>query len=135
MKLFFGLAVPFLDHVGVRSGQWGAGTTSVRLDGGPQLTNHFGDVHGGVLATMLDVAMASAARSQYPGAAGVVTVDMSLQFIGSAKGEHAGGLTAEGRVVRAGRTLAFCEADVKSADGRLIAKAVGTFSVRQKENP
>jgi uncharacterized protein (TIGR00369 family) len=126
MQRFFGLEVPFLDLLGVQSKVWEKGHTSLALEPRPELTNHFGDVHGGVVSTLLDIAMSSAARSLYPDAAGVVTVDMSLQFMRSASGA----LLAEGRVVQAGKTTAFCEAEVRDASGELVAKAIGTFKVR-----
>ena len=128
MKPFFGLEVPFLDLIGVSSEHWEPGRSSVSLQARPELTNHFGVFHGGVLATLLDVAMASAARSLYPDAAGGVTIDMSLQYMRAATGA----LRAEGRVVQGGRSMAFCEADLHDAGGQLLAKAIGTFKVRER---
>lgn len=128
MKEFFGLEVPFLDLIGVSSEHWEPGKTTVSLRPRPDLTNHFGIFHGGVLATLLDVAMASAARSLYPEAAGVVTVDMSLQYMRPASGT----LQAEGRVVQSGRSTVFCEADLRDEAGQLLAKAIGTFKVRER---
>ena len=126
MQPFFGLEVPFLDLLGVQSHVWEKGHTTLSLEPRPDLTNHFGDVHGGVVSTLLDIAMSSAARSLYPDAAGVVTVDMTLQFMRPASGT----LHAEGRVVQGGKTTAFCEAELRDAQGRRVAKAIGTFKVR-----
>ncbi len=46
-------------------------------------------------------------------------------------------MIAEGRIVRAGRSLAFCEADVRTVDGELVAKASGLFkpSLRKSQVP
>jgi uncharacterized protein (TIGR00369 family) len=126
MQPFFGLEVPFLALLGVQSQLWEKGHTTLMLEPRPELTNHFGDVHGGVVTTLLDIAMSSAARSLYPDAAGVVTMDMSLQFMRSARGT----LHAEGRVVQGGKSTAFCEAELRDAAGERIAKAIGTFKVR-----
>lgn len=126
MKPFFGLLVPFLDFLGVSGDDRPPGRSRLSIQPRAELTNHFGDVHGGVLATMLDVAMSSAARAQYPQAAGVVTVDLSVQFLSAGRGA----ITAEGRVVKAGRTTAFCDAEVRAEDGEVIARAMGTFVVR-----
>jgi acyl-coenzyme A thioesterase PaaI-like protein len=62
----------------------------------PELYNSWQYAHGGVVMTLLDVTMGSAARSSVPHAAGVVTVDMSVSFIAAGQGR----LTVEGRVLR-----------------------------------
>lgn len=129
MKQFFGLDVPFLDLLGVSSDCWEKGRTRISLQPRPELTNHFGSYHGGVIATLLDIAMASSARSLYPDAQGVVTVDMSLQYLRAGKGA----LTAEGRVVQGGKTTAFCESQVNDEAGQLVARAIGTFAVRPRD--
>jgi acyl-coenzyme A thioesterase PaaI-like protein len=36
-------------------------------------------------------------------------------------------MTAEGKVLRAGRSIVFCEAEVRAADGALVARASGLF--------
>jgi len=41
-----------------------------------------------------------------------------------------GRLTATGRATGGGRSVCFCEADISDADGRLVAKAMGTFRYR-----
>jgi len=125
---FFGVVVPFLNLVGVRGESFEPGQTTVALDPRPELTNHFGGVHGGALATMLDVAMASAARSLHP-EEGAVTVSMTMNFLRSGEGR----LTAAGRVRQAGRSLVFCEAEVHDEAGHLVATSSGTFKVRRKQ--
>lgn len=119
---FFGVHVPFLAWLDVRGIEWGAGSARLALALRPELLNSLGAAHGGVVCTLLDVAMAAAARSDDP-AARVVTVDMSVQFIRA----RAGMLHAEGRLLRLTRSLAFCEADLRDAGGELIAKSIGTF--------
>ena len=125
---FFGVVVPFLNLVGIRGDRFDPGQTSVSLEPRPELTNHFGGMHGGALATMLDVAMASAARSLHP-EEGAVTVSMTMNFLRSGEGR----LTAAGRVRQAGRSLVFCEAEVTDEAGHTVATAIGTFKVRRKQ--
>jgi uncharacterized protein (TIGR00369 family) len=72
---------------------------------------------------MLDVAMGSAAR--LASGSSVITVDMQSAFLAPGRGD----LSAEGRVVRPGRSLIFCEGEVRDAEGALIAKASGLFKV------
>ncbi len=68
--------------------------------------------HGGVTCTLLDIAMGSAARRlvDLP----VMTLDMQTSFIAPGRGV----LLAEGRVIRAGRSVVFCEGEVRTESGR-----------------
>ena len=54
---------------------------------------------------------------------GVVTIEMKTSFLQPGQGRLAG----HGRCVHRTRTMAFCEADVVDAAGRLVARASGTF--------
>jgi uncharacterized protein (TIGR00369 family) len=119
---FFGVHVPFLAMLDVRGVEWGDGFARLELTLRPELMNSLGAAHGGVVCTLLDIAMAAAARSDDP-ASRVVTVDMSVQFVRPG----AGVLTAEGRVARLTRSLAFCDADLRDANGELCAKSHGVF--------
>jgi len=119
---FFGVHVPFLAWLDVRGIEWKAGSARLELALRPELMNSLGAAHGGVVCTLLDVAMAAAARSEDPKSR-VVTVDMSAQFIRAG----AGTLVAEGRLLQHTRSLAFCEADLRDASGQLLAKSIGTF--------
>jgi len=106
---FFGVEIPFLDLLGARPGHREKGRAVVSLELREKLTNSWGFAHGGVVMTLLDVAMGSAVRSTVPPGLGVVTVNLGVTFLHSA----AGSLTAEGRVLRGGRTLVFCEGEAR----------------------
>jgi len=82
-------------------------------------------VHGGVLMTMLDVALASAGRALDETCNGALTVEMKVNFIAAAMGPVLG----EGRAQRAGRSLIFSEGELRGEDGTLLAKATGTFKL------
>ena len=59
-----------------------------------------------------------------------MTLDMQTQFIAPGRGT----LTGEGRIVKAGRSLVFVEADVHDEDGTLVAKASAIFKgARRRE--
>lgn len=127
MNKFFGVVVPFLELLGVRGERSQAGATEVTLEVRPELMNHFHGVHGGVVATLLDVAMASAARSLHPQAIGAVTVSMTLNYLRSA---GAGPLVAHGKVRQSGRSLVFCDGELRDEAGHVVATAMGTFKLR-----
>jgi uncharacterized protein (TIGR00369 family) len=120
--------IPFTEHLGIRVGELRDGVARVALELKPEHTNSFGTAHGGVLMTLLDVALCQAARTQHPDAAGIMTIDISTSFIAAGTGT----LVAEGRVLKPGRTTIFAEAEVRNADGTLVAKAIGTVRARAK---
>jgi uncharacterized protein (TIGR00369 family) len=125
---FFGLQVPFLDLLGARAESRGDGRAVVSLDLRKDLTNSWGSAHGGVVTSLLDVAMGVAAMASDSHATGVVTVNLSVTFVRSG----AGTLVAEGRLMRGGRSLAFCEGEVRDGSGDVLAKGVGTFKVKHR---
>lgn len=125
----FGLSVPFLDLLGVHIEKFEQGSSRISMKVRKDLTNSWEFAHGGVVMTLLDTALATAAMSTEPGAPGLLTVSLSVSFISAA----AGALTAEGRVIRGGKSLVFSEGEVRAADGTIVAKGVGTFKVRPRQ--
>jgi uncharacterized protein (TIGR00369 family) len=122
-----GRRIPFASHLGIRLIAHGGGQAAVEVDLLPELTNSFEAAHGGVIMTLLDIAMAMSARSLDPKAVGAITVEMKTSFISTGKGR----LLAEGRCLHFGKSVAFCEGEAKDPDGKLVAKASGTFMVRR----
>ena len=86
--------------------------------------------YGGVIMSLLDVALCTAARTLHPESIGVITIDLSTSFIGGASGKK---LFADARVMRDGRSMSFVEAEAKNEDGSLVAKAIATVRVRHKK--
>ncbi len=118
-------SVPFLGLLGVVQEPAGPGRSRIRLpELRDDLSNRLPAAHGGVVMTLLDVAMARAATSQ-PGAPSttVVTVEMSTRFVRPGRGP----LVAEGAVLHAGGSLCTCEASLRDEAGDLVATAMGTF--------
>lgn len=122
--------IPFVSHLKILTETLGEGTALLSLPIEPHLTNSLGTVHGGVIMSLLDVALCTAARTLHPESIGVVTIDMSTSFIGGGSGAR---LIAEARVMKDARTMSFVEAEARNADGALVAKAIATVRVRQKE--
>ena len=122
---------PFVAHLGIERRMSEAGVSELLLAPRPEHLNSFGVVHGGVLMTLLDVAMAAAARSLQAGM-GVVTIELKTSFLRPARGP----LCGAGRVVQRGATLCFAEASISDAAGRVCARASGTFKyVRRQSAP
>ena len=119
--------IPFVAHLRILTEALGDGTARLSLPVEPEFTNSMGTVHGGVIMSLLDVALCTAARTLHPESIGVVTIDMSTAFIGGGKGAR---LAAEARVLRNGRSTIFVEGEAKNDDGSLVAKAMATVRVR-----
>jgi uncharacterized protein (TIGR00369 family) len=122
--------IPFVAHLGLVTEELGQGTARLSMPLPEHFTNSLGTAHGGVIMSLLDVALCTAARTLHPDSIGVVTIDMSTSFIGGGSGER---LIAVARVLRDGRSMTFVEAEAKNADGSLVAKAIGTVKVRLRE--
>ena len=81
-------------------------------------------MHGGVIAALADTAAAVAAYTMVPPGTEIVTIELKINYLLQVSG---GILTAEGRVLRAGRNFIVVECDVTRVDGSLAAKALMTF--------
>jgi uncharacterized protein (TIGR00369 family) len=126
----FGADIPFASLCGVEALGFENGKTRLRLALKPEHGNNLGIAHGGVICTLLDIAMGTAARCTI--GLPVMTLDMQASFIGPGRGV----LIGEGRVLRAGRSILFCEAEVTTEDtGELIAKASGVFKPARAKGP
>ena len=122
--------IPFLQHLKIQTDALGEGSARLSLPIEREFTNSLGTAHGGVIMSLLDVAVCTAARTLHPDSVGVITIDMSVSFIGGASGER---LLAEARVLKDGRSMSFTEAEARNGDGSLVAKAIATVRVRFKD--
>lgn len=120
-------AAPFIEWMGVTLVSAKAGQVRLQVVQKPDLNNRRGVIHGGVLATLLDSAMARAARTMEEGLELGGTVDLHVQFMAPA----AGTLTATGFVDSQSRSLAFCRGEVRDTGGVLVATAIATMRLRR----
>jgi uncharacterized protein (TIGR00369 family) len=126
----FGATIPFADHCGIEEIGFVDGRTRIRLVLGPEHANNLGIAHGGVICTLLDIAMGTVARSTV--GRPVITLDMQTAFLAPGRGT----LIGEGRILRAGLSTIFCEAEVRNEAGELVAKGSGVFkATRLKSGP
>jgi uncharacterized protein (TIGR00369 family) len=115
--------VPFTRLLGARREFSEGGRARLVLDARPDLGNVIGAVHGGVVFTLMDVAMASAAVSVLDFTRTAVTLNMNSSFLEPGRGT----LTADGSVVHHDDSVAWCRAAVTDAAGRVIAQAQASF--------
>ena len=116
---------PFIDFLGAHLVEWETDYCSWKLEVTSQHTNTQGSLHGGVIATLLDVACGYAGfcpdngRLEHRAA----TLSLSIQYLAKA---HSGTLLARGHRIGGGHRIFFAEAQLLSGD-QLIATASGSF--------
>ena len=120
--LDFGVEIPFVTHLGFEMVRMQDGASELHYEALPEHLTSFGVTHGGASMTLLDVTMATAARSVAP-EMGVVTIEMKTSFMQAAQGP----LVAKGGLMHRTATMAFTEATVFDAKGRPCTHATGTF--------
>lgn len=96
--------------------------------------NPIGSVHGGYAATLLDSACGCAVHSRLPAGQGYTTLELKVAYH-RALSETSGPVRAEGKVISLGRRVAFSEARLVDARGRLCASATSTLLVYPMDQP
>jgi len=96
-------------HIGADVGDIGPGRCEIRLPYNDDLSQQHGFFHGGIIGTIADSAGGYAAFTLMEDGDGILTVEYKLNIIAPADGEL---LIARGEIVKAGRTLSVCRADV-----------------------
>ena len=128
--LNFGADIPFVKELGFTLHHMQSGTSELHFEARPEHMNSYAVTHGGATMTLLDVTLATAARSDTPDM-GVVTIEMKTSFMHPARGP----LVAKGRLLHRTRSLAFVEGAVYDAEGRVCSHATGTFKYVPKAVP
>jgi uncharacterized protein (TIGR00369 family) len=121
----FGVEIPFVSLLGFELLRFDGGQSEIAYAPKDDHLNSFSVTHGGALMTLLDVSMASAARSVTPDM-GVVTIEMKTSFMQPAV-PGSGPLVAKGTLMHRTATMAFTQSTVFDAAGKACAHATGTF--------
>lgn len=106
-----------------------AGRVAIRLPFREDLTQQHGFLHAGTIAAVADSACGYAALSMMPADAAVLSIEFKVNMLAPAKGDA---IIARAEVIRPGRTIMVCRADVHAVDGgseKLVAAMQGTMMV------
>lgn len=98
-----------MKHLGAELIELTAGHVTIRVPFRAELTQQHNYFHAGVSGAIADSACGYAAYTLMPAESSVLTVEYKLNLLAPAEGEE---LTARARVLRSGRTLKICAADV-----------------------
>lgn len=101
----------------------GKGRAEISFPFKKAISRRGGMVHGGIIMYSLDNACGIAVMSVNPGV-DQLTTDLNVNFLEPLR---VGPFRATGKVIRAGKTLAVAEGEVRDANGKLCARSLGTW--------
>lgn len=117
---------PYCRHLGMRLTGIGPGRATISAAFRPALVTAGTTLHGGAVASVVDTAAMAAAWSVADPSCDRwgTSVTLSLSFMAPASEED---IEARAKVLRRGRTLVFCEVEVRTASGNVVAKGLVTY--------
>ncbi|HVP96981.1 PaaI family thioesterase [Methanoregula sp.] len=121
-------ANPFFGLTGIDVVSMGEGRAMLKMAVRQDMHNGVGWLQGGMLVALADEAMALALYPLLEASEGIATISESTSFI---KGVREGTLIAEGRVIRKGRRVAFCEGEVRidNTEKTVLSRTTASFAV------
>ncbi len=127
-------ATPIHAHFGIDLTDISPGCVRVRMPSRGEFTQQNGYLQAGVLVSLADAAAGMAAWTLLAEIENLLSVNINVQLMRAADGK---GFVAEGRVVRAGSRLMFCEAEVWAEDDpgcKRLIRASMTMAVLTAES-
>ncbi|WP_417671487.1 PaaI family thioesterase [Roseibium sp.] len=100
---------PFMEHLGAVLTHVAPGAIDIEMDLKPELTQQHGFFHAGSTSSIADSAAGYAALTLFPAGSGVLTTEFKVNLLNPARAPR---MVARGRVIKPGRTLTICRADV-----------------------
>jgi uncharacterized protein (TIGR00369 family) len=116
-------APPIAKLIGFELTDISEGRAVVKLQTGSQHANPMGTLHGGILCDIADAAMGLAYASNLAESETFTTLELKISFL---KPVWNATLTAEGKVLKQGRTVGLAECHIRDEEGNLIAHATST---------
>ncbi len=95
----------------------------LRLPYRDEVSNGSGTIHGGILATLADTAVAFALSTNFDGKMGFATADLTIHFLRRARGD----VWARARIVKKGRRINIGDVEIVDAEGRPVARVLASF--------
>ena len=108
-----------IEYVGMTDGAY-----VIDLELGPKHMSRAMRAHGGVLFTLLDTALGRSVLDALPEGRGCATVEIKVNYFRPVQG---GRIRARGRLRELTRSLAYADGDIVNEEGKVLARASGTF--------
>jgi uncharacterized protein (TIGR00369 family) len=120
---------PFHRLIGWTIESWVGGRAVLTCEVKPDFMNRNGNLHGGLIATLIDAAAGYAAAGDPPGttagpATRGVTLSLTINYLGAARD---GLLTVTATRTGGGKSIAFVKIEVAGPDGAPVAEGVCTY--------
>ena len=103
----------FLTLLGATATLVESGHVRIEVPFRADLCQQNGFLHAGVVTSVADSACGYAALTLMPAGSDVLSVEFKVNLLAPARGER---VVADGRVVRSGRTLTVCQAEVHAVE-------------------
>src|SRR5688500_17487081 len=118
---------PWVQALGLRLEAFDADSVTLRLPQDAQLSRVGGMLCGQAMMAAADTAMVLALINQWGAFRPCTTVQMSTSFLKPLSGQDA---LVQARVLRAGKSLAFGEIEIRGAeDGKSVCRASTTYAL------
>lgn len=114
----------FTGYCGIRIDEAADGVCRAHLELREHHLNPRGTAHGGLLSTLMDVTAGTAAIVAFDPPRWAVTQSAEAHYLRPARGAR---LNAEARTVKAGRSVAFVQVEVRDETGSLVT--AGSFEM------
>lgn len=122
---------PYYRHIKMKVVDFKEGQSFFEMEAGKELTNLYGTLHGGAIASLLDSACGVALATLISTDEQTVTVDMQVNYFLLAR---PGKYTAQGKILFKGKSIGVCEGEIKDEKGHLIAKATTTHLIQKRKD-
>ena len=114
---------PYCRELGLAVVDVGEGEVRLRLPYDDKNSNPGQALHGGVAASMIDIAGRLAAATGFEGDTAAGAVDVTVNYLAAAIGEE---ILATGKVLRRGKEISYAEVDVTTTSAKPVAKGLVT---------
>lgn len=120
-------AVPLFHDLGYRFSSAGDGWAEIIFTASDRSNNLYGIVHGGVWLILADSAMGGALGTVVEPGERVITTQSEFRWLRAMEGET---IRARGEVLRRGRAVSHCRAELFDQQDRLIGTGHGTYVIQ-----
>jgi len=123
----------YLEFLGFKLIAWKEGYTKIEMPVRPEHRNTVGFLHGGVIASLLDIAGAVAGSYGVSDRLVSVTINLNCNYMAPHK---AATVVTEGELIRTTSSLFFAQAKLFDPESnRLCATATGTYKKQARDGP
>ena len=120
----------YLAFLGFKLTEWKDGFARLEMPVRPEHRNTVGFLHGGVIASLLDIAGAVSGSFGVSEEYVSVTINLNCNYLSPLRADT---VVAEGELIRANKTLFFAEARLYDPEHkRLCATASGTYKRQER---